>query len=150
MSKGSKQGNMILLNRFPVSFLDHKTVHLCVSNSTTGDEGGPVNIIFDDYEQIVNFPVQCECTVTSENNQTYTISAPDLRLQSEKSCSTKAVLSGLQETDTTCVISDGELTTIGKANRSSQSNITLSFLAKPEFIWIEAKAEGMIYSNLAK
>lgn len=113
-------------------------VHICINESVSGKT---VNLIFNGSEKLDNNPVECMCMFeTAKTTARYTISAPDLRLQSgSQDCSSKTIISGLAETDINCSAS---FTSTRPYTRTANSSLTISFTSRPEFIWIEAKGEG--------
>ena len=134
--------NMIPIS-LPFCSSDAKTAHFCVAQT---QKVKTANIIFDGTTLAIHYPVRCVCTVETEDGGPFIMRAPDLRLQSlSKNCSTHTTLSGLNEIDIMCNYS---FTSMDSVRRTSPSTITVSFHSSPEFIWIEAKAEGKIFKHV--
>ena len=86
------------------------------------------------------YAVECTCIVETDTNSTYSISSPDLRLQSESTDEiSETLISGLADT---VINSSAKLASINSSRHSEVTWLRLLFKLNPEFIWIEAKGDG--------
>lgn len=116
---------------------ENPVVYFCTQDRTNG---ATVNLIFNGSMSLINeYAVECTCIVETDTNSTYSISGPDLRLQSGSADKiSETVISGLVDT---VINSSVKLTSINSSRHSEATSLKLSFKLNPEFIWIEAKGD---------
>lgn len=116
---------------------ENPVVYFCTQDRTNG---ATVNLIFNGSMSLINeYAVECTCIVETDTNSTYSISGPDLRLQSGLTDKiSETVISGLVDT---VINSSVKLTSINSSRHSEATSLKLSFKLNPEFIWIEAKGD---------